>query len=108
MPTSPRRWVKIYPLARAANPRSTSFVHSIDVVCDRLGIILRFFQLLDHMLQNQPWLGKDNAPTDTLKSIGVEKGKVFSPNMKAQDVHAHAAREAQAWLDARYRAPMVL
>ena len=39
---------------------------------------------------------------DMLKSIGIEKGKPFKPDAKTQDILNAAAREAHAWLDARY------
>jgi hypothetical protein len=39
---------------------------------------------------------------DQLKSIGIEKGKPFSPDTQTQQVLEAAAREARAWLDAKY------
>ena len=41
---------------------------------------------------------------DQLKSIGIEKGKPFSPDQRTQDVLNDAAGEAHAWLVARYEA----
>jgi hypothetical protein len=39
---------------------------------------------------------------DMLKSIGIVKGKPFSPDPKAQETLKAAAREARAWFDVRY------
>jgi hypothetical protein len=63
---------------------------------------LRFFQSLDRIVQNEPWLERDKAMIDQLKSIGIEKGKSFNPDSKTQDILNAAAREAKAWLEARY------
>ena len=39
-----------------------------------------------------------------LKSIGIEQGKPFTPDAKAQEILTAAAREAHAWLDVEYEA----
>jgi hypothetical protein len=54
------------------------------------------------MVQTEPWLERDKAMIDMLKSIGIEKGKPFNPDAKTQVALEGAAREAQAWLNARY------
>ena len=63
---------------------------------------LRFFQSLDRFVQYEPWLERDKAMIDQLKSIGIEKGKPFKPDPKTQITLNEAAREANAWLAARY------
>jgi len=63
---------------------------------------LRFFQSLDRFVQYEPWLERDKAMIDQLKSIGIEKGKPFRPDPKTQMILNGAAREANAWLAARY------
>ena len=65
---------------------------------------LRFFQSLDRFVQIEPWLTRDKVMIDMLKSIGIEKGKPFNPDARTQDILNAAAREAHAWLDARYEA----
>jgi hypothetical protein len=54
------------------------------------------------MVQTEPWLERDKVMIDMLKSIGIEKGKPFNPDAKTQETLETAAREAQAWLNARY------
>jgi hypothetical protein len=95
--------VKLYPLSQAANPPPTVFVDAIDVVFDAtITYDLRFFQSLNRIVQNEPWLERDKAMIDQLKSIDIEKGKPFNPDPKTQDILNSAAREAKAWLEARY------
>ena len=80
------RRIKLYPLSQAANPPATTFVDAVDVVFDAtIPYDLRFFQSLDRMVQVEPWLERDKAMIDPLKSIGIEKGKPFDPDAKTQD-----------------------
>ena len=97
------RRVKLYPLSQAGNPPATTFVDVIDVVYDStIPFDLRFFQSLDRVVQIEPWLERDKVMIDMLKSIGIEKGKAFAPDAKTRETLDAAAREAHAWLDARY------
>ena len=75
--------IKLYPLLQAANPPATKFVDAIDVVFDAtIPYDLRFFESLDRIVQREPWLERDKAMIDQLKSIGIEKGKLFKPDAK--------------------------
>jgi hypothetical protein len=97
--------VKVYPLSQAANPPATVFVDAIDVVYDNIiPYDVRFFQALDRFVQYEPWLPRDIAMIDILKSLGIEKGRQFNPDTKTQEALNAGAREAQAWLEARYEA----
>ena len=95
--------IKLYPLSEAANPPPTVFLDAIGVVYDStIPYDLRFFQSLDRFVQSEPWLTRDKAMIDQLKSIGIEKGKPFSPDETTQrDLNAEAG-EAHAWLDLKY------
>jgi hypothetical protein len=95
--------IKLYPLSQAANPPATTFVDAINSVYDStIPYDLRFFQSLDRIVQTEPWLPRDKLMIDMLKSIGIEKGKPFSPDAKTQDTLNSAAREAHALLESRY------
>ena len=100
--------IKLYPLSQASNPGgppATTFVDVIDVVYDStIPYDLRFFESLNRTVQAEPWLERDKAMIDQLKSIGIEKGKAFKPDAKTQDVLNEAAREAHAWIVAQYEA----
>ncbi len=57
---------------------------------------VRFFESLDRVVQVEPWLVRDKAMIDILKSLGIEKGKSFTPNAKSRSILEEAAREAHA------------
>jgi hypothetical protein len=95
--------IKLYPLAQSATPPATTFTDAIDVVYDStIPYDLRFYHSLNRIVQDEPWLDRDKAMIDQLKSIGIEKGKSFDPDAKTQDVMNAAASEAHAWLDLQY------
>jgi hypothetical protein len=95
--------IKVYPLARAANPPPTTFVDAIDIVYDStIPYDIRFFRSLDRVVQIEPWLARDRMMIDMLRSVGIEKGNLFNPDARMQDVLNSAAREARALLEIRY------
>ena len=97
--------IKLYPLSQAANPPATTFVDAIDVVYDStIPYDLRFFRALDEIVQAEPWLERDRAMIDQLRTIGIERGKPFNPDAKTQQLLDGAIKEAQVWLDVRYEA----
>ena len=97
--------VKLYPLSQAANPPQTTFVDAVDLVYDStITYDLRFFESLNRVVQVEPWLERDKAMIDPLKSIGIEQGKPFDPDGRTQKILNDAAREAHAWLVDRYEA----
>ena len=97
--------VKFYPLSQASNPPPTVFVDAIDTLVDStIPYDTRFFKTLDQFVQREPWLTRDKAMIDSLKSVGIEKGKAFAPDAATQKFLIAAAREAHAWLDQKYQA----
>jgi len=95
--------IKLYPLSQSARPPATIFVDVVDVVYDStIPYDRRFFESLDRVVQAEPWLERDKAMIDQLRSIGIEKGKPFKPDRSMQERLNEAAREAHAWLVARY------
>ena len=97
--------VKVYPLAQAANPAPTIFSDAKDVTFDStIRSDASFFEHLDRIVQNEPWLQRDRVMIDQLKSLGIEKGKPFQPSDATEALLASAAREAGAWLEQKYDA----
>jgi hypothetical protein len=95
--------VKIYPLSQAASPPETQLVDVVDVVYDNtIPYNLRFFESLDRMVQYEPWLERDKAMIEMLKSIGIEKGQKFAPDARVKSILNDAIAEAHAYLDSRY------
>jgi len=97
--------LRVYPLARAANPPPTVFADAKDVVFDStIRYDATFFEHLDRIVQAEPWLPRDRAMIDPLRSLGIVKGKAFRPDEATKEILASAAREAGAWLEKMYDA----
>ena len=77
---------RFYPLSQASAPPPTTFVDAIDVVFDStIPYDIRFFQSLDRIVQHEPWLDRDKAMIDVLRTLGIEKGKEFRPDVDTTD-----------------------
>ena len=63
-----------------------------------------FFELLDRFVQAEPWLTRDKVMIDTLKTIGIEKGKPFKPDAKTKSILDNAAKTDSARRSSRGRA----
>lgn len=97
--------VKVYPLAQAANPPATVFTDVKDVVFDStIPYDASFFEHLDRIVQNEPWLQRDRAMIDQLRSLGIEKGKPFKPDEATKALLTSGARTAGAGLEKAYDA----
>jgi hypothetical protein len=95
--------IKLYPLAQAANPPATKFVDALNSLYDAtIPYDVSFFRSLDRMVQQEPWLTRDKAMIDQLKSLGIEKGKTFAPDAATQGLLSAGAAEAQALLESQY------
>jgi len=97
--------IKVYPLSLAASPPPTVFTDVKDVVYDStIRYDESFFVNLDRIVQSEPWLGRDRAMIDPLRSLGIEKGKPFAPDAATKQALGAGIREAHAWLAAKYDA----
>ncbi|MDT4823484.1 hypothetical protein FQZ97_567100 [compost metagenome] len=95
--------LRLYPLAQADEPSQTAFVDAAAVTFDAtIPYDLRFFESLDRIVQAEPWLAKDKAMIDVLRTLGIEKGRPFTPNADQRAALESGAREARAWLVARF------
>jgi hypothetical protein len=99
--------VKIYPLSQASAPPPTVFTDVKEVLFDStIRYDVQFFEGLDRIVQSEPWLPRDRAMIDPLRSIGIEKGKPFNPDAQTKELLEAGAREAHAWLEAKYDASL--
>lgn len=90
--------VKIYPLGENAD--STVYVDAYDKPFDAtIPYDASFFEYLDRFVQAEPWLTRDKVMIDSLKTLGIEKGKPFAPDAKTKAILAEAAQEAHAVID---------
>jgi hypothetical protein len=97
--------IKVYPLSQAAEPSPTKFTDAADVVFDStIRYDASFFTSLDRIVQAEPWLPRDRAMIDPLRSLGIEKGKPFNPDANTTAALETGIREAKAWLEAKYDA----
>jgi hypothetical protein len=97
--------IKVYPFSQAANPPPTEFTDVFDTMFDStIRYDTSFYRNLDHIVQNEPWLQRDRAMIDQLRTIGIEKGKPFNPDQRTQDILNASAQEAHASLSQRYDA----
>jgi len=92
--------VKLYALANAAKPPPpTRFVDANDALFDStIPYDIRYFQSLDRIVQNEPWLERDKVMIDLLRSIGIEKGKPFAPDDRRVASLNEGARNAHDWI----------
>lgn len=94
---------KIYRLSQAAKPPATNFIDAADVLFDStIKYDASFYRNLDRVVQTEPWLPRDRAMIDQLRTLGIEKGKPYNPDARTEELLNTAAREAHAMMAQRY------
>ncbi len=97
--------VKVYPLSQAANPPPTVFSDVGDTLFNStIRYDASFFDHLDRIVQSEPWLDRDRAMIDPLRTLGIEKGKPFAPDEATKAALRKGIGEAHEWLAAEYDA----
>lgn len=97
--------VKVYPLSQASSPPPTVFTNVKDVVFDStIRYDNSFFVHLDRIVQSEPWLDRDRVMIDQLRSLGIEKGKTFSPDQSTKPALSEGIAKAHTFLAAQYDA----
>jgi hypothetical protein len=100
--------LKVYPLARAADPPANVFTDVKDIDFDStIRYDVSFFEHLNRIVQDEPWIDRDRAMIDQLRSLGIEKDKPFQPDDATKALLTSAVQEAHAWLEAKYNAGML-
>jgi hypothetical protein len=95
--------IKIYPLSQADNPPPTTYVDAAGVLYDAtIPYDIRFFESLDRVIQHEPWMERDRALIDTLRTLGIEKGKPFAPDAEMVRALNAAAQQAHEYIDGKY------
>ena len=86
-------------------PSTTVFTDVQDVLFDStIRYDDSFYQGLDRIVQSEPWLDRDRAMIDQLKTLGIEKGKPFTPDEATRKALTAGIQEAHAYLAAKYDA----
>lgn len=97
--------VRVYPLSQAADPAPTVFTDVAGVDFDStIRYDASFFDNLDRVVQQEPWLDRDRAMIEQLKSLGIERGKPYAPTAETRQALETGIHEAQQYLAARYDA----
>jgi len=96
---------KLYPLSAVAHPPATTFTDVKDVDYDStIRYDVSFFESLNRVVQYEPWIERDRAMIDQLRSIGIEKDKPFAPDQARRATLTSAIGDAKAYLEHRYDA----
>ncbi|RDJ14413.1 DUF1254 domain-containing protein [Rhizobium grahamii] len=97
--------LKIYPLSASGNPPETVFSDVKDVLFDStIKWDTSFFENLNRVVQEEPWIVRDRVMIDQLKSLGIEKGKPFGPDQQMKSLLSKGMKDAQLLLEAKYDA----
>ncbi|HWK63308.1 MAG TPA: DUF1254 domain-containing protein [Rhizobiaceae bacterium] len=97
--------VKVYPLSQADNPPETIFTNVREVDFDStIRYDASFFENLNRVVQNEPWIERDRAMIDQLRTIGIEKGKPYAPSAATLKILAAAIGDVKTLLEKRYDA----
>jgi hypothetical protein len=93
------RQIRIYPLAKAANPPEPRF---IDMTGKLYNAVVpyddSFFDSLARVINEEPVQPRDLEMLGMLLPIGIEKGAKFDPDPATRTQLKEAVTEAQAWL----------
>jgi hypothetical protein len=97
------KMIKVYKLAQATNSPTTNFVDTADTLFDStIRYDASFYRNLDRVVQTEPWLQRDRAMIDQLRTLGIEKGKPYNPGAKTDEALNAAAQEAHVLMSRRY------
>jgi hypothetical protein len=92
-----RDGLKVYPLARAANPPKMEFVNSSKVLYNMIHAnTFAFYEELDHVIQKEPIEFLDPELRGLAASIGIRKGKPFAPDKRMKKTLTEAVAVANA------------
>lgn len=98
------RQVRIYPIAEAGDPPAPTFVEVDNTLFDAaIPWDATFFDVLDVMIQVEPWLERDRVMIDLLRTVGIERGRPFTVDAEVRAVLGDAAAQARELLDGWYQ-----
>lgn len=94
---------KMYPLSQAENPPETVFVDALGKLFDStIPYDERYFAALDRVVQHEPWIDRDKAMIDPLKTVGIVQGKPYAPDDTTVAKLKSAAEEAHGFIEQGY------
>jgi hypothetical protein len=101
-----KKHLRVYPLAQAVNPPETHFV---DISGKAFNTVhannAKFFEEVNHIVQEEPNAAQDPEILGLLASIGIVKGKRFAPDERMRKILDDAAAVGNATARAIVFAP---
>lgn len=92
-----KKFAKVYPLAQAANPPSMTFINVSGKAFNTIHANdFTFFEEVNHIVQEEPNDALDPETLGLLASIGIEKGKTFSPDERMKKILTESAEVGNA------------
>jgi len=89
------RLIRFYPLSAGASAAQTTYLDAAGLLFDAtIPYDVRFFESLARTIESQPWLERDKAMIDPLRTLGIEKGRLFAPDFRTSQIMKEAAQEA--------------
>jgi hypothetical protein len=87
-----KKYLRIYPLAQAANPPLSKFTNISGVPHNTVHANnFHFFEEVNDIVQEEPAEALDPETLGLLASIGIEKGKPFAPDKRMKKILTEAA-----------------
>jgi hypothetical protein len=89
---SVKKGLRIYPLAKAANPPQMNFPDMSGKYLNTIGSVdFSFYEDVNTVVQEEPNAASDPETLGLLASIGIEKGKPFKPDARMKKILTEAA-----------------
>jgi hypothetical protein len=87
-----KQHLRIYPLAKAANPPKMNFADISGKYLNTIGSVdFSFYEDVNTVVQEEPNAAMDPETLGLLASIGIEKGKPFKPDARMKKILTEAA-----------------
>jgi len=91
--------VRVYPLSQVHYPPPTRYIDAYPHKWDTLPKYdLSFYQLIAEVINEEPVQPRDLAMMGLLASLGIEKGKPFTPDERTRKILTAAVQEAHEYL----------
>ncbi len=90
------RKLKVYPLSAGRQSAGDRLHRRKDILFDStIKWDASFFDNLNRIVQEEPWITRDRVMIDQLKSLGIEKGKPFMPDQHVKSLLTVGIKEAR-------------
>jgi hypothetical protein len=92
-----KKWARVYPLSEAAHPPANKFVNVSGQTFNAVAPAdYKFWEYLDQVVQAEPGGSLDPVTLGFYASIGIQKGRPFTPDARMKKILAEAAAVGDA------------